>query len=562
MTRMFLLALMASTCTGLASAASYEPDSRIDAVTVYPNGAQVTRVARIALDEGDHTIVIDDLPANIDPASIRVAGSSTGELAIGGVDVRVEVLESGGADAERTLLEARLNELDDVAGALQQEQADIQVRRDLLQTLVKETVVTGDEPTGISADGLAQTLSVVAAELSTLNKQAMDTHKLQRETQKQIGQVRAQLSLTAPKQEQKTIVAIDVSVGEQTVGDFDVHYNVREAGWRAIYDASLSLEDGIEDIALDIKRRALVQQATQESWDNVALTLSTARPSSATSAPELAANILTPRDLVQPYVSESRRERALNDSVQNEIQIAPTGNAAGGLLSMHEAAPAPQAAIERVATMETGGFNAQFQIAQRVDVANTREAKSVLLGVDEWSVDVSALSVPRVDPTAYLVAAFELGGELSYLPGDVLLNRDGTYIGRGRMPLLAPGETHQLGFGNDDLVVVDRVERDRKQGESGILVSSNTDTRLVEISVENNHTFAMPVRIIDRLPVSNHDDIEIEAFDGNTPATEIDVDGQRGVLAYDLDLPVGGQDMINVGYTVTWPGDMQITQVQ
>ena len=178
------------------------------------------------------------------------------------------------------------------------------------------------------------------------------------------------------------------------------------------------------------------------------------------------------------------------------------------------------------------------------------------------SVDVSALSVPRIDPTAYLMAEFELAGEATYLPGEVLLNRDGTYIGRGQMPLLAPGETHQLGFGNDDFVNVERIERDRKTGETGILVSSNVERRIAEIYIINNDDFAMPVRIVDRMPVSDHENIEVEALRDNTLASETDVDGQRGVIAFDYDLAAGGEEQIKIGYEITWPREMLISQIQ
>ncbi|MEO0542451.1 MAG: mucoidy inhibitor MuiA family protein [Pseudomonadota bacterium] len=557
MTRLLLAALMASAAVPNVMAATFEPDSKIDAVTVFPTGAQVTRKSVLDISAGDHVVVIDDLPANIDPASVRVTGSATAQLSIIGVDVRTVIVASGGTDADRQRLESRLEELDDLLGSLNQEQADIQVRRDLLQLLVQKSSGEGIGAMAVSGSALSDTLSVVADELATLSKQKSATRVAQREAQKEVDRLRAQLSLLAPKREERTIVEIAVSATAEADAGFDIKYNVREAGWRAIYDANLSLEDGVENIDIGIKRRALVTQSTQESWDDVALTLSTARPTAATQAPQLQANVL---DVRQPPVLYDRSEKLVRR--QNSTIMSMEAGGVGTSADMAEAAPVPQAIAEEVSAMETGGFNASYKIADRVSVANSQEAKSVLLGVDQWSVDVSALSVPRLDPTAYLMAEFELAGELTYLPGDVLLNRDGTYIGRGQMPLLTPGETHQLGFGADDRIHVERVERDRKTGETGILVSSNVEMRIADIRIANNHDFVMPVRIIDRIPVSDHEDILIEALREGTQASETDVDGQRGVLAFDYDLPVGGEETIRVGYRVTWPGDVQISQVQ
>ncbi|MEL6200999.1 MAG: mucoidy inhibitor MuiA family protein [Pseudomonadota bacterium] len=556
MKRILFATLLASAVSPTALAATFEPDSKIDAVTVYPSGAQVTRISTLDISAGEHIIIIDDLPARIDPASVRVTGIANGSMAIGGVDVRFDVLESGGTDEDRKRVETRLEELDDLVRSLQQQQADIQVRRELLQSLVRSSSSAGPEAV-FSAISLSETLSIVADEMSSLNKQATETRALQRETQKEISRLRTELSLLAPKRQQRTIVEIAVSAASDMSADFDIKYNVRDAAWRAIYDANLSLEDGVEDIEIGIKRRALVQQATQESWDDVELILSTARPTAATNAPELYANVLNLRQPIAVQAERASRQRQTSSDA--EFMMMDASPSAG---ASAQAAPELEAVAEKVAAMNTGGFNASFKIADRVTVANTREAKSVLLGVDSWSVDVSALSVPRIDPTAYLMAEFELAGEATYLPGEVLLNRDGTYIGRGQMPLLAPGETHQLGFGNDDFVNVERIERDRKTGETGILVSSNVERRIAEINIINNHDFAMPVRIVDRMPVSDHENIEVEALRDNTLASETDVDGQRGVIAFDYDLAAGGEEQIKIGYEITWPREMLISQIQ
>ena len=145
MKRILFATLLASAVSPTALAATFEPDSKIDAVTVYPSGAQVTRISTLDISAGEHIIIIDDLPARIDPASVRVTGIANGSMAIGGVDVRFDVLESGGTDEDRKRVETRLEELDDLVRSLQQQQADIQVRRELLQSLVRSSSPAGPE---------------------------------------------------------------------------------------------------------------------------------------------------------------------------------------------------------------------------------------------------------------------------------------------------------------------------------------------------------------------------------------------------------------------------------
>ncbi|MFA9442721.1 MAG: DUF4140 domain-containing protein, partial [Hyphomicrobium sp.] len=83
-----IVGLWAVLLTSSVTAAEVAVTSRIDAVTVYLSGAQVARGAQIMLDEGEHTIVFNDLPAEAVPGSIRVDGKATAKLDIQSVDAR------------------------------------------------------------------------------------------------------------------------------------------------------------------------------------------------------------------------------------------------------------------------------------------------------------------------------------------------------------------------------------------------------------------------------------------------------------------------------------------
>ena len=52
--------------------------SQIDAVTVYPDGATVTRLIRLDLPAGDSTLLAHDFPLTLDPSSLRVEGEGGG----------------------------------------------------------------------------------------------------------------------------------------------------------------------------------------------------------------------------------------------------------------------------------------------------------------------------------------------------------------------------------------------------------------------------------------------------------------------------------------------------
>ena len=71
-----------------AAAADMDVSSRMDQVTVFLDGAAVTRTARAELPTGSTTLILRGLPASLDPSSIRVEALGNADFAIGSVDVR------------------------------------------------------------------------------------------------------------------------------------------------------------------------------------------------------------------------------------------------------------------------------------------------------------------------------------------------------------------------------------------------------------------------------------------------------------------------------------------
>ena len=86
--RLFIALPLSLALAGAAAAADVRGTSRIDAVTVYPSGAEITRTARVKLEKGAHTLLFTDLPSEAVAASIRVEGKATAGLEIGSVDTR------------------------------------------------------------------------------------------------------------------------------------------------------------------------------------------------------------------------------------------------------------------------------------------------------------------------------------------------------------------------------------------------------------------------------------------------------------------------------------------
>src|SRR3954451_19659329 len=99
-----------------ALAGEIDVRSAIDSVTVYPDGATVTRTISIDLPQGDTTLIARDFPPELDTSSLRVEGETAAPVVIGAIDARAPRAERPPTAPE---LEKRWQQLKDDRAALE-----------------------------------------------------------------------------------------------------------------------------------------------------------------------------------------------------------------------------------------------------------------------------------------------------------------------------------------------------------------------------------------------------------------------------------------------------------
>ena len=560
----FATLLLLSSTFVTAFADEIKLPSHIDVVTVYPQGADIVRVGLINLQAGEHTLLLDDLPGMIDPQSIRVDGAGNAALEITSVDTKMIELSSIDVDAKRKVFNDQIETLMDERSGLDQTIVDAQAQQRLLMSLADKQLQPGsttETVKTVDATALGNLVDLVGARLTTISKTIHDAQLRQRTIDKLVADLNVKAQSLAPNEAAHLQVAVHVAADAAVNGSIKVSYRIGEAGWQPFYDAKLALPAKGEKAKLEIIRRAEVMQNTGEVWDNVAMTLSTARPRGSTAAPDLGA------DPVQIAMAENlaRRENAPSVAAAPAIdefsQIADAegaGKAVGQMLVKKDKSENKQ----RQAVIEIAGFNANYLIQGRVSVDNTGTGKKVRISTDNFEAALQAITVPRLDPNAYLTAAFTMKGDAPYLPGVVNLFRDGMFVGQGGLPQLSAGEDTKLGFGVDDLIKVKRAEVKRKSGTEGIITTSNVQELAWDISIKNLHDVMIPVTVIDRKPYSTQSDVLVENIAGMSEPSIVDLDKKRGVLAWNFDLEPKAEKALKTGYKVSAPQAVNISMNQ
>lgn len=507
----------------VVSAGAFAQDiGRVTRVTLYPGSATVERALRVGVGSG--RVEMTGLPANFDVKTLRVegdAGIQVGEVAVQDVG-RAEALSAREAD-----LESRIQALKDDKASLDVEAKTAELVRNYLASLGKPE--EGDKPRP------ALDAKAIPAALEAIRKGGLDAYGTiqkvevkKRELNKRIAALERDLARL--RTGARDVRSLWISYVAAKPGELRAAYLVTNAGWKPVYRAAL--DSGASK--LELERQAAVMQRTGEDWRGVALRLSTGAP----------------------------RATAIVDPQPWQLVIRPPLQplARGGVASEMSAAPAAkamrddQASAPIVAQFETA-YATEFEVPGKVDVASDGRQVAVSLATQDVAVRQRIRVVPRRGLDAMVTAEAEQP-EGVWIPGEVQLYRDGSYIGTTYWNAQAK-EKLVLPFGRDDRVVVksDRVKN--RGGETGIL-SKRGERQVADLySVTSRHKVAVDLLVLESSPVAVSDQINVET--AYQPAPKIkDWENKRGVVAWEQPLKPGETANFTVDYTISYPKDAQV----
>lgn len=512
--------------------------SVVSQVTLYPQGATVHRSVPFTAPAGQHDLILLDLPQNTDLQSVRV--SVTGAQ-MGGVTTRRDFVPPRG-DRQTAAIEAAETEVERREDALRDAQADI-ARTQLVVDAAEAQVAflsqlgQGDGIAAQDVASLRDLAQMIGAQTLAARQSAHDARREAeqarrslKELEEALEEARRVLAALVPEAADRAMLAVSITADAQTEGALSVSYQTYDAGWAPVYDMTLTRETG----ALDIARGAYVRQNTGENWTDVALTLSTVRPSGQTIPSAIYPLLRRIGDPVQPVLKTA--DRAAFDSEAGSLMMAE---------------PAPSVIM---AEADFDGLAVTYSYAPPATIATGADALRIALGTLDTQAKIEARAVPLYDETAYIMARLTNDMNELILPGQTNLYLGDVFVGQIQGDLIAAGAEADLPFGPIDGLRLRRTVQDREEGGSGLIRKSSDLTEIALIEIENLTGETWPVRIFDRVPYSEQEDLQIK-WQSDPRPTEENLDGERGILAWDFDLAPGASRTITLEHDMQWPED-------
>ena len=451
-----------------ALAADLVADAHLDHVTVYRQGAVVTRVAQVSVPAGSQRLIFRGLPADVDARTLQVTLGGTG-VQLGDIEV-VRINEANFVSEPERELRRRIETAEDQQAVLKDEVAGAQSQLKLLDSLAANPAGSANKA-AVDATNLAGVLGAMGAGESAARKRVREANLQLRTVAHQLEQLNADLAKVATTSKQSTEVRAAILASTAMTAGVAVSYSVPDASWGWIYQARL--DTAKKHLVLD--RQGSVVQASGEDWKNVELTLTTALPAADLSTPVLGSLFVDLRPPAPP----------ISTSIQSDARVAfATAPAAAALDEV-----VVTGSRRRNAQVAATDYVADYQVPARVSVLADRQARLFPIGENAFEVDLVARVLPSAGHQAHLEALFKYAEALPIEAGQLELYRDGAYVGEGvDTPAFLPGADVRLPFGVDERIRVTIHDEAGQSGQKGLISRQTIKEQRQRIDITNYHS--------------------------------------------------------------------------
>ena len=281
MTRLNCIAwLLLSICAAAAAPVSGQTKVKtsVEKVTLFIDGAQVTRTKQVDIPAGNSTLVFTGLSPYLDDKSMQVAAK--GRFTVTAVNRLFNHTDSLERSARQQALEQEL-------ANIRQQQKKQQAAREVIDAesdLLKVNCSVGNRNAATPLAAIKELNEYYASRMEELKRRTLELEGQLKTLSEREQQVLADLTQlggrqTAPMSE----VEVRIESPAACKGVFTLTYYVRNAGWFPSYD----IRSGGLSEPVEISYKANIFQNTREEWKNVALTLSSSNPTTGSIAPQL-----------------------------------------------------------------------------------------------------------------------------------------------------------------------------------------------------------------------------------------------------------------------------------
>jgi uncharacterized protein (TIGR02231 family) len=525
-------------------------DSRISQVMLYADSVLITRTAEVSLDAGEFNLVFPDIIPEVDENSLKVTASGEAGFKLFGAQVKKEFLEET-PSARIKEIQAQIRSLNDENRQFEDQRKLLFEEKAFLDSIrlfsggqIPKDLVT-KVPTPQELEG---TLGFLDAKLRSHYSAVMDCELKMRALAEKIDVLERELAqISGPVDKIKRSIIVDAQVNKGGKFSINVAYLVRGgAEWQPLYDARASFEKN----EVELVSYGVVRQFTGEDWNDVEMSLSTAKPSIGGNIPYISPWVLKP---FQPRMFSRDKMASMPMAARMQNQA----------LEMKDEAVTGAAAPEEAAYADAQerGISVVYKLPRKVSVKSDGSEYKLPVSNQVLKANFEYAAYPRISPFAYLGSRVTNSKELQLLAGKVNIFLDGDFVGASNINNISPGEEFDLYLGADENVKIKREIIEKKSDET-LFANIPSPVKQIafkyKLSAENYKSRRIRVKLFDAVPVSEEDRIKVKINQVSLEPKEKDWKDRKGIWLWELELEPKAKQEIFLNFTISHPREMQV----
>ncbi|MBP5703604.1 MAG: mucoidy inhibitor MuiA family protein [Paludibacteraceae bacterium] len=252
--------------------------STIEKVTVYKQGALVSRKAHVKIPAGVTVVKVPMLSPMFNQKSIQV-GVTNADISLGKVDVEMEMPNRDSVAKINDSLVKRTTILTDSIDLIHSYKNVLDQERIIL---LDNNNIGGDK--GFDADRLSDVAAFLRKDLSEIVDLQLGYDQCQKRLDLEKRNLSQQIKLLDERSmipKAALYVTLVAKSSAETILDFS--YVVDQAKWTPFYELRISENSP----SINVTKKVMVNQKSKEDWNDVKMTVTTTNPSNNNARPEL-----------------------------------------------------------------------------------------------------------------------------------------------------------------------------------------------------------------------------------------------------------------------------------
>jgi TonB-dependent SusC/RagA subfamily outer membrane receptor len=570
--------------------AEKEITSSISKVTLFTQGAQIESEATVSLQQGLMILKFVSLSPYIKKESIRVDGD--GSFTILNVqhqnDYVNELEKSSGIEALRKKIE-------EFGLWIEDEETRIKILNDKIDFLQVNKVITGKDQS-INPDVFTTLNTLYGNNMEVLSLEILKRQRSINEYNEAIKKFNTQLnSLNSKTDLPSGTIIVTVDWKQTKSSKIRLQYLVDKASWYPSYDIRFT---GV-DKPLTVSFKANITQNTGIDWENVKIMLSTAKTNVSAQVPELTTFYL---QFYYPEITGALQGKLSGVQItepvsESEIRIRGISSVKtyGEPLYVVDGVPQSDIAsinpneVENIEVLKDASATAvygsrgsngvilvttkkdeedssiPFTILTRQETSNEYviDVPQTILSVNKTTTvgfretDLNAKfeyhTVPKLSENVYLIAMISDWYKAELLDGEANIYLENSYVGKSIINTQQFTDTLAISFGTDNNISVKR-DKLTELSQNQLIGQNKKETLAYKLTLRNNKTYPVTIKLVDQIPVSTTKDIQVEAIElsGGT------LDDDTGIVEWEPELKPNETKETILKYAVRYPRNKKV----